>query len=99
MPQINVIQNVFKDLDLDFEAHPVTGDISKLSNEEAVKRSIRNLVLLNHYEIFTHPEIASGVTQLLFENMETNTARVIQRLITELIKNFEPRAELQDVVS
>lgn len=87
----------YLDLDLDFIRKPGTGDISKKVAEEAIKRSIRNLVLTNHYERPFRSFIGSNVQKLLFENLEPLTANMLIRAITEVIENFEPRANLIDV--
>ena len=62
---------IYKDLDLDFGRNPVTNDVNKLTDVEAVKRSVRNLINTNHYERPFHPEIGSGIRGLLFEPMIT----------------------------
>ena len=82
------------DLDLDFTAHPVTKDIVLKRDVEAVKRSIRNLILTDHYEKPFHPEIGSGVRDMLFELMSPITALIIARKIEDVIENYEPRARL-----
>jgi len=64
-----------------------------------VKRSIRNLVLLNHYEKPFHPEIASGVRDMLFELMTPVTATILARKIEDVINNYEPRARLISVTA
>ena len=64
-----------------------------------MKRSIRNLVLLNHYEKPFHPEIASGVRDMLFELMTPITAQILARKIEDVINNFEPRARLVGVTA
>ena len=87
----------FKDLDLNFIAHPVTGDVSMKYDEEAIKQSIKNLVLTNNYERPFHPEIGSQIRALLFENAGPMTSNLLRTTITNTIKNFEPRAELLDV--
>ena len=69
-------------------------DISKVTDIQAVKRSIRNLVLTNHYEKPFHPEIGSGVRDMLFEPMTPLTAHILTRKIEDVIENFEPRAKL-----
>jgi len=66
---------------------------------QAVKRSIRNLVQLNHYEKPFHPEIASGIREMLFELMTPITSIMIARKIEDVINNFEPRAVLQAVTA
>ena len=78
--------------------HPITGDIATLSNVEAVKRSVRNLVNTNFYERPFHPEIGSNVRSVLFEPVSPIVATVLERHIRDVIANFEPRAELVDVI-
>ena len=85
------------DLDLDFVAHPVTKDIVLKKDVEAVKRSVRNLVLTNPHERPFHPEIGSGITGILFENVSPTTAVVLQSEIRQVITNFEPRVRLIDI--
>jgi phage baseplate assembly protein W len=82
----------FRDLDLSFIVHPVKKDINKHVGVKAVINSIKNLVLTNHYEKPFQPEIGSNVRKLLFENLDSVTAIVIQREIYQVIKNYEPRA-------
>ena len=84
----------YSDLDLFFSAKGVSKDISKVSDIQAVKRSVRNLVLLNHYEKPFHPEIGSGVRDILFEPMTPITASILARKIETVIENYEPRAKL-----
>ena len=88
---------IYKDLNLNFSRHPVTKQISILTDAAAVKRSVRNLVQIGEYEKPFHPEIASGVRDVLFENMTPWTANMLQRNITDVITNFEPRALLTSV--
>tara|TARA_Y100000992_G_C21196205_1_gene458041 strand:+ start:125 stop:556 length:432 start_codon:yes stop_codon:yes gene_type:complete len=84
----------YTDLDLFFGRKTSDSDISKVTDVQAVKRSIRNLVLLNHYEKPFHPEIGSGVRDMLFELMTPVTAVILTRKIEDVINNFEPRARL-----
>ena len=87
----------YSDLDLFFGKKTSDNDINKVTDVQAVKRSIRNLVLLNHYEKPFHPEIASGVRDMLFELMTPLTANVLARKIQDVIANFEPRARVVSV--
>ena len=87
----------YSDLDLFFSAKGVSKDISKVTDIQAVKRSVRNLVLLNHYEKPFHPEIGAGVRDVLFENMTPTTAHILTRKIEMVIENYEPRARLISV--
>ena len=84
----------YTDLDLFFGRKSSDSDISKVTDIQAVKRSIRNLVLLNAYEKPFHPEIAGGVREMLFELMTPITAQIIAKQVENVINNFEPRARL-----
>ena len=95
----DITRNVrqYTDLDLFFGKKSSDSDISKVTNVQAVKRSVRNLVLLNVYEKPFHPEIAGGVREMLFENMTPITAKIIAKQVENVINNFEPRAKLVGV--
>ena len=90
---------VFSDLNLNFVAHPLTGDITKLTNIEAVKRSVRNLINTNFYERPFHPEIGSNVRSILFEPVSPVVEDILSRHIRDVIENFEPRVELINIIS
>jgi phage baseplate assembly protein W len=90
-------KNKFKswsDLNMDFIAHPNSGDLSLKSNDRAIVSSVRNLLLTNHYERPFHPEIGSNLTAQLFELMSPETTLRIKECIIETINNFEPRVDL-----
>ena len=87
----------YTDLDLFFGRKSSNNDIRQVTDAQAVKRSLRNLVQLNTYEKPFHPEIAGGVRELLFEPMSPLVAVVIARKIEDVITNFEPRARLVSV--
>ena len=89
----------YVDLDLFFGKKSSDRDVSEVTDIQAVKRSIRNLVLLNTYEKPFHPEIASGVRDMLFELMTPVSAAILARKIQDVIENFEPRARLVGVRS
>ena len=84
----------YTDLDLFFGKKTVGSDVNKITDIQAVKRSIRNLVLLNVYDKPFHPEIAGGITEMLFEPMTLVTAQILARKVEDVIINFEPRARL-----
>jgi phage baseplate assembly protein W len=88
---------VYKDLNLNFTANPVTGDVTTVTDVIAVKRSVRNLLLTNHYDKPFHPEIGSNVPALLFESFGPITGNQLSRAIEEMIGNFEPRARVTHV--
>tara|TARA_R100000697_G_scaffold24589_1_gene32480 strand:- start:178 stop:621 length:444 start_codon:yes stop_codon:yes gene_type:complete len=90
---------IYSDLGLSFERNVATKDLIVKKDVDAVKQSVRNLILTNHYERPFHPEIGSNVTALLFEPMNPITANVLQRTIAEVIENFEPRARLVSVIA
>lgn len=88
----------YSDLDLDFITHPVSGDISLKYDEEAVKRSIRNLVFMGRHEKPFHPEIRSEIRRLLFENFTPVIGFEIEREIEDIIRDHEPRAKMDEVI-
>ena len=97
--QNDIDRNVrqYKDLDLFFGKKQASNDINKVTDIQAVKRSVRNLVLLNHYEKPFHPEIGSGIRNMLFENMSPLTSHALTIEIEDVIVNFEPRVQLVGV--
>ena len=90
---------IYKDLNLDFEKNTVTKDIQKITDIEAVKRSVRNLINTNHYEKPFHPEIGSNLRAMLFENLTPQMNHLISKQIEMLIRNYEPRVRLVQVNS
>ena len=84
----------YSDLALFFSKKATSSDISKVTDIQAVKRSIRNLILTDHYEKPFHPEIGSGIRGLLFELMSPLTANVLAKVVEDVIENYEPRAKL-----
>ena len=89
----------YTDLDLFFGKKSSNSDVSDVVDIQAVKRSIRNLVLTNIYEKPFHPEIASGVRGMLFELMTPLTALILSKQVEDVIINFEPRARLIGVTT
>jgi phage baseplate assembly protein W len=89
----------YRDLDLDFGRNSVTNDVNKLTDVEAVKRSVRNLINTSHFDRPFHPEIGSSVRAMLFEPMTPLTALNLQRKVQEVLINFEPRIKLVQIVS
>ena len=88
---------IYKDLNLDFQQNTATKDIQKMLDVESVKRSVRNLINLNHYEKPFHPEIGSNLKALLFENITPQISHFIGKQIELLIKNYESRCRLVQV--
>ena len=94
----DITRNVkqYRDLDL-FFGRKTNDDLNKVTDIEAVKRSVRNLILTNTFEKPFHPEIGGNVRGLLFENMTPMVSAVISRKIEDSIVNHEPRARLVGV--
>lgn len=88
----------YSDLNLDFMAHPTTGDVMKLTGDEAIKRSVRNLILTNFYDRPFRSFIGTNVNRLLFENPSPLTATFLKDAIKEVVNNYEPRVDVRDVV-
>ena len=84
----------YTDLDLDFIAHPITGDVTKKVGPDAIARSIRNLVMTNYYDRPFRSQIGSNALKMLFENIGPLTAINLEQAISDVVTNFEPRAKL-----
>ena len=87
----------FKDISLSFKKHPVTDDILVLNNEDAIKRSVQNLVRIQTGEVFFNRLLGSRISGSLFELASDDYVDPIQKEIETSIKNFEPRVILTDV--
>jgi phage baseplate assembly protein W len=92
------ISRSFKDISLSFSRHPVTNDIIPLKNEDAIKRSVINLVRTRVGERFFNPLIGSSVENSLFENQDESQAIFITQQIESTLKNFEPRISVRNVL-
>jgi len=98
MAQIQTRTRIYKDLDLNFNPHPVTGDVTMRIGDNAVISSVKNLILTGFYERLFHSEIGSGARQMLFENVDPLTADRLRAAILEVINNFEPRVDVNKVI-
>ena len=87
----------FSDIDLNFTAHPVTKDIALRYDENAIKTSLKNLILTSNFERPFHSEIGSPIKRLLFEPITPMLGVVVKRAIVDTVNNFEPRVQLLDV--
>ena len=90
---IERISKAFKDINLSFQRHPITKDVTVLKNENAIKRSVRNIVNTIPRERFFNPTLGSDVRQSLFNFVDYGTSSVIQKQIQIAIENFEPRVD------
>jgi phage baseplate assembly protein W len=88
----------YSDIDLTFTIHPVKGDIVLSTNDQAVKRAIKNLIMTAFYERPFHPEIGSSLRKMLFEPMSPISLSYIRKEIYDVITNFEPRAKIIDII-
>jgi phage baseplate assembly protein W len=84
-------RQIWSDLDMDFTAHPNTNKLVLKKDADAVINSVKNLLLINHYEKPFHPEIGSNLTKQLFEPVDVPTSLRIKQSIQDTINNFEPR--------
>lgn len=90
--------HIYSDLDLTFLRQPGTGDVSMKYDEQSVIRSVRNLISTNRYERLFQPELGSTLNQLLFEPVSPLSANLIEDEIVRMIKNYEPRATISQVI-
>jgi phage baseplate assembly protein W len=88
---------IFSDLDLNFTKHPVTRDITRRYDDNAIKQSIKNLLLTRNFERPFHSEIGSPIRAMLFEMPGPMFTNMLQRAIIDVINNFEPRVEILGV--
>ena len=96
MPLERISQG-FKDISMSFESNPLTDDLIALKNENAIARSIKNIVFTLPGEKFFDPEFGCSISQQLFENIDDISATQISNEIEESINNYEPRVELVEV--
>ena len=88
----------FKDLSASFQTSPLSNDLIALKNESAIARSVRNLVLTGRGERPFQPILGTGVSRLLFENMDKLTAASIRSELRTTIENYEPRVEINEIL-
>ena len=90
---------IYNDLNLDFQQNTATKDIQKITDVDAVKRSVRNLINTNHYEKPFRPEVGSNLRAMLFEMISPQMNHAISKEIDLMIANYEPRCRLVEVSS
>ena len=88
----------FKDLSMSFKFNPLSGDLIALKNENAIARSVRNIVLTTPGEKIHDPYFGSNVNALLFENVDEISAVAIRDEIENSLKNYEPRIVLEEIL-
>ena len=92
------ISRAFKDISLSFTKHPVTNDVTVLKNEDAIKKSVINLCRTRINERFFNDLLGTSIEDSLFETNLDDIASFLEREITVLLKNFEPRITLTNVI-
>jgi len=85
---------LFSDLNLAFTAHPITGAVTRKTDREAVKQSVKNLILTDFYERPFKPDIGCGIRSYLFELFSPAIKQQMERAMREVIENYEPRADI-----
>ena len=80
-----------------FNVHPGNKQLVRVTNEDSVKKSIRNIILTNKYERLRNPNLGGSINKFLFEPVGPITEIGLKDAITNTIENYEPRAELVDV--
>jgi phage baseplate assembly protein W len=88
----------YSDIDINLDRHPISNDVVRVTNDYAVIRAVKNLLLTDFYERPFKNNIGSNVRKLLFENFTPDTQDILRQVIEETITNFEPRCNLIDLV-
>ena len=91
------ISKGFKDISMTFQSNPLNRDLIGIKNETAIARSVKNLVLSSQGEKFFNSSFGTGVSKLLFENIDEMTASIIKDEITYVLNTYEPRIEVTDL--
>lgn len=97
MTTIITKKDIFKDLNLRFRAHPETGAVSTLKNEEAIKQQYKNLIFTGKYESLFRPKIFGGIYDAMFNNYDPITVQQIKSAIEDVLNNFGERADLMNI--
>lgn len=90
-------REIYSDFPKDLTQNPITLDLSRKINEDAVKESLKNLILTGRGERLFNPDLGCGIRQHLFEALTPDRVVVMREMITETIENYEPRVALKDV--
>ena len=95
MPEITEV--VYSDIPLNLTSHPITGNIKMLNNADAVKQSVKNLVLTNFFERPYNPFLGGDILSQLFENMDPMTEYNLTTNVRQVLENYEPRVTVNDI--
>jgi phage baseplate assembly protein W len=91
-------QKLYSDIDFTLTKRPVVGDVSLSYDNQAIIRSMRNILLTKKFEKLWNPDFGSNVDMLLFENISSVTASALEKEISVAISNYEPRVNLKNVI-
>lgn len=94
---MSLLAKTYLDLDLDFDKHPVTGDILKKKDIQAIIGAIKTLLYTNYYERPFQPNIGSNIRRMLFEPLDNISATSIQDEILRVIRDYEPRVKIEGI--
>ena len=97
--QSEIVQEIYRDIPMSFNVHPVTGNMKLVANAESIKQSVKNIVLTNFYERPYQPELGGNVLAQLFENMSPITEYNVTQNIRQALENNEPRAIVEDIIT
>jgi hypothetical protein len=89
----------FKDLNTSFAVHPITGDLSVLKDDNAIKQAVINLLLTDKGERLFEPQIGSNIRRLLFDILDFGTAALVQNEIKQCLRDYEPRIRVDNVIA
>lgn len=91
---------LYRDLDMNFQPHPATGDVRTREGIDAIKRAVKSLVLTSFYDYPYEPRIGSRVPKLLFENIDLSLEIDLKESIYEVLSNYEPdRVEIIEIIT
>ncbi len=91
-------KEIYSDVDLGFFAHPITGNVSRKVNRDAVKQSVKSLILTDYYDRPFKPNIGCGIRYYLFELFTPAVKQQMESAIRETVANHEPRADIVSVL-
>ena len=96
---IERVSQAFKDISMTFQSNPLNDDLIAIKNENAIARSLRNIVFTRPGEKFFNESFGSRISESVFENIDSITATIITDEIRESITNYEPRVKLDSVTA
>lgn len=88
----------FKDISMSFQVNPLSNDLIALKNENAIARSVRNIIFTVPGEKMFNPDFGTNITNSLFELLDETSATVIKDQITYSLETYEQRISLIDVI-